>query len=368
MEARTGESSRSGDQLDGSPQARDTEKRWAEIEVGQAAGRGEEADLAAEREWARQAQVVIEAQAERARRAARDDMGALSGTLQELATQVEDATEIEETARAERDRSLEEARAAEDALLSAERRSAKAVARANRLRRLSSDAAQRQEEAHAEERIAAAKLARNLTEVRRAEARRLNARARRRKLTSEREDTLHRVEASRHIEWTPDDRGGPTPDRHRPSKGWKRRAGARRQPPSRPFLGTETQFKPWLASGVTVLFVGFSMWLSASSSRPAEDAQPPSPRPAVDESGPAEDRPPQTRPVVPDLAGLSISAARDRLLEADLALDRIVPAPGPPGVVVGAHPATGRALPAGSAVKLYVGVEPDRLELELEGP
>lgn len=401
MERKSGDSSRRGDQLDGFPgQARDAEKRWAEIpsKVGQAARRGEEADLAAEREWARQAQVVIEAQTERARRAAREDMGELSGTLRELATQVEEAKEIEETARAERDRSVEEARAAEDALLAAERRSAKAVERANRLRRLATDAAQRQQEADAEERVAAAKLARNLTEARRAEARRLNAEARRLKLTGEREDTLRRIEASRHIERTPDDRGVPTPDRSSPSKGWKRRAGVRkswevggetpdltvlladvpkqhpapvakrRQAPSLPFLGTETQFKPWLVSVVIVLLVGLSMWLPALTSPPAEDAQRPSPRPAMEESGTVEDRPPQTRPVVPDLAGLSISAARDRLLEADLTLDRIVPAPGLPGVVVGADPAAGRALPAGSAVRVYVGVEPDRLELELEGP
>jgi hypothetical protein len=397
----SGESSRRGDQLDGfSGQARDAEKRWAEIpsKVGQAARRGEEADLAAERAWARQAQVVIEAQSERARRAAGEDIGELSGTLQELATQVEEARKIEETARAERDRRVEEARAAEDTLLAAERRSAKAVERANRLKRLATDAAQRQQEAHAEERVAAAKLARNLTEARRAEARRLNAQARRLKLTSEREDTLRRIEASRHIERTPDDRGVPTPDRSGPSKGWKRRAGVskrwevggetpdltvlladvpkqhpaqvaeRRQAPSRPFIGTETQFKPWLVSVVIVLFAGLSMWLPALTSAPSEDAQRPSPRPAVEESGPVEDRPPQTRPVIPDLAGLSISAARDRLLEADLTLDRIVPAPGPPGVVVGADPPTGGALPAGSAVRLYVGVEPDRLELELEGP
>src|SRR5688572_9233164 len=94
MERTSGDSSRRGDQLDGfSGQARDAEKRWAEIpsKVGQAARGGEEADLAAERAWARQAQVVIEAQSERARRAAREDMGELSGTLQELATQVEEA-------------------------------------------------------------------------------------------------------------------------------------------------------------------------------------------------------------------------------------------------------------------------------------
>src|SRR5688500_5073020 len=110
---KSGESARRGDQLEGVPaQARDADKRGAEIlsKVGQAGMRGEEAEQAAEWAWARQAQVVLEAQAERARRAAREDMGELSRTFQELATQVEKAGEIEETAKAERDRRVDEAR------------------------------------------------------------------------------------------------------------------------------------------------------------------------------------------------------------------------------------------------------------------
>lgn len=64
---------------------------------------------------------------------------------------------------------------------------------------------------------------------------------------------------------------------------------------------------------------------------------------------------------VPDVAGMSASEAREILLSADLELARLVPAPGPPGEVVGSSPLAGHIVAPGEGVVVMVGAEPDRL-------
>jgi hypothetical protein len=68
--------------------------------------------------------------------------------------------------------------------------------------------------------------------------------------------------------------------------------------------------------------------------------------------------------VVPELAGLTASQAREVLVTVNLRLGGIVPVQGEPGVVGGTRPATGAVVGRGEAVTLLIGVQPDRLEQE----
>jgi hypothetical protein len=274
---------------------------------------------------------------------ARDDLRRIVRLVQELTTEAEHTREIEEAARAERDRRVKEARAAEEALLAAERRSAGAVERTSLLGRLALGTAQRDRGAT---RAAAVELARKIAQARRAEARRLNARARRLKIASERENALRRIEALLPAPQQPD-----------------RVAERPRTAPLR-LLGIDTRLKTSVVFLLTLLAVGWSAWFTFF---PGEDAQR-LPRAPMEASGPGEEGASQRARVVPDVVGVPTSVARDRLLLADLTLGRVIPAHGPPGVVVRADPATGQAHPAGTPVILYVGVEPDRLEQEVEAP
>jgi PASTA domain len=66
--------------------------------------------------------------------------------------------------------------------------------------------------------------------------------------------------------------------------------------------------------------------------------------------------------VVPRTHGLTALAAVARLSRAGLAFGGIEAVPGPPGTVVGSRPAPGTRANAGTAVVLFIGVSPDRLE------
>ncbi len=65
---------------------------------------------------------------------------------------------------------------------------------------------------------------------------------------------------------------------------------------------------------------------------------------------------------VPDVASLSVTDARDTLLDAGFTLAAAEPTAGPPGTVVGTRPAVGTVVEEGAPITLLVGVEPDRLE------
>jgi hypothetical protein len=65
--------------------------------------------------------------------------------------------------------------------------------------------------------------------------------------------------------------------------------------------------------------------------------------------------------VVPEMAGLTASQAREVLVTVNLRVGGIVPVQGEPGVVAGTRPATGEVVRPGEAVTLLIGVEPDRL-------
>ena len=68
--------------------------------------------------------------------------------------------------------------------------------------------------------------------------------------------------------------------------------------------------------------------------------------------------------VVPELAGLTASQARQVLITVNLRMGGSVPVRGEPGVVAGTRPGTGEVVRPGGAVTLLIGVEPDRLERE----
>ena len=312
----------------------------------------------------------------------------------EAASAAARAREEEEAAREERLQRMQDARAAHEALLAAEARTVEAVERANRLAELAADAAQRKQEAYDEEKVALTKLARNILEARRAQVRTLTARARRLSIGRERQESLRRIEASRRIEHIPGDRRAPVPDSSAPYERGRRGPGAIKggqvqtetadirvvladvrkphpvritehpQVPSPPPSRRKARWKPWIIPLVTLVLVAVSF--SVLSFLPAEEVQRPSSSPLPEESAPADQTPPPAGPVVPELSGVSIWEARDRLLQADLALDGVIPTPGPPGIVVSADPAPGRVVPAGTAVTVYVGVDPERLHQERE--
>jgi hypothetical protein len=308
----------------------------------------------------------------------------------EAASAAARAREEEEAAREGRTKRMQDARAAHEALLAAEVRTVEAVERANRLAELVADAAQRKQEAYDEEKVARAKLARNILEARRAQVRTLTTRARRLSIGRERQEALRRVEASPHIEHIPGDRRAPVPDSSAPYERGRRGPGAIKggqvqtetadirvvlaevrkphpvritehpQVPSPPPSRRKARWKPWIIPLVVLVAVSFSVL----SFLAAEEVQRPSSRPLPEEAAPADETPPRAGPVVPELSGVSIWEARDRLLQADLTLDRVMPTPGPPGIVVSADPAPGRVVPAGTAVTVYVGVDPERLQQE----
>jgi hypothetical protein len=71
------------------------------------------------------------------------------------------------------------------------------------------------------------------------------------------------------------------------------------------------------------------------------------------------------QPTVPVLAGLTAADARRALVEAGLTLEEIVPAEGEPGRVVGSEPGPDQPVAPGTAVTMFVGVEPQRFREEI---
>jgi hypothetical protein len=65
--------------------------------------------------------------------------------------------------------------------------------------------------------------------------------------------------------------------------------------------------------------------------------------------------------IVPDVVGLTVSEARERLLAAHLTLAEVRPVVGKPGAVVRTSPVAGTTVPPGSPITLLVGVEAERL-------
>jgi PASTA domain len=68
-----------------------------------------------------------------------------------------------------------------------------------------------------------------------------------------------------------------------------------------------------------------------------------------------------TEVIVPNVTGLAAAEARERLIDANLVLERIVPAVGKAGTVVATEPTLGHAVSPGTPVKLFVGLNRDRL-------
>lgn len=320
----------------------------------------------------------------------------LQDVAREAAGAAADARENEQAARAQRSQKVQEARAAHEALVEAEARSTEAIERANRLATLAGDAVRRQQEAHDEEKVLVAKLVRKAAEIRHAEAQKASAHARKMMIARELQEILRGIEAFRDIQGMPEDREAPAPDPSGPTEEERPEARGidRREDPSdsdeRTIVLPEAPERPppSVADGsqgasrppsrtvhrptaqillVVALVLASLVAFSLSRSSSLGDVEPPSRVRLLGGSAPAEDTPSEGGPLVPRVAGLSISEARDRLLQASLTLDQVLPTHGPPGIVVRADPASGRVLPAGAAVSLFVGVEPDRLKQELEG-
>lgn len=430
--------------------ARNVDLRWAEIprEVEEASRRAAEAGQRLTRARSRRTRILFEARrAEGAWHAHQESLAQLASAVQEVATeaegarlaeevaaereqvrrleqlrrveedaraaearrrrliheseQLEDAArdaavvaakarQAEEAARAERMRRVHEAQAAHEAVVAAHDRAVEAVQRANRIARLAAAVAQRKQEAYEQEKVRVARLARHVLEARRAQVLAVNAQARRLSIAREREEVLHRLEASGYIEHAPGSRRRPAAESSTPpprtGRGFGlieggqvqggttdvtvlfpggrashpgRSAGAQLAPHRSAPRGP---LKPWIVPLVTLAVVLAALF-SLLMFLPGEEVRRPSPSP--DRRAPAEERGLGARRVVPEVSGRSISEARERLLEADLRFRRVKPTPGPPGTVVGAYPVSGRVLPAGTAVTLYVGVDPRRLEWEL---
>jgi hypothetical protein len=281
----------------------------------------------------------------------------------EAASAAARAREEEEAARQGRTKRVQDARAAHEALLAAEVRTVEAVERANRLAELVADAAQRKQEAYDEEKVALAKLARNILEARRAQVRTLTTRAPvpDSSATYERGRRGPGAIKGGQVQTETADIRVVLADVQKPHPV---RITEHPQVPSPPPSRRKTRWKPWIIPLVTLVLVAVSF--SVLSFLAAEEVQRPSSSPLPEEAAPADETPPRAGPVVPELSGVSIWEARDRLLQADLTLDRVMPTPGPPGIVVSADPAPGRVAPAGTAVTVYVGVDPERLQQERE--
>jgi PASTA domain len=146
--------------------------------------------------------------------------------------------------------------------------------------------------------------------------------------------------------------------------GYYRYEAATSPPPSE----TEPQIRrgvfPAVALGVLALLVGLSILILASS----KEARRFSPSRFPSETTQHGKAAPRDGSIVPDVSGLTASDARGQLLEVDLALGSAIPTPGPPGAVVRTDPASGRAVPPGTAVTIYVGVESHRMKEASDAP
>jgi eukaryotic-like serine/threonine-protein kinase len=100
------------------------------------------------------------------------------------------------------------------------------------------------------------------------------------------------------------------------------------------------------------------LWQLTRSEDLHRPTQPPEGEPSIADNG----------IVVPDVTGLSAAEANDRLLASNLELTRLVPAQGRPGMVIASAPAAGTTVLPTTPITLYVGVEPERLKEELDGP
>jgi hypothetical protein len=85
----------------------------------------------------------------------------------------------------------------------------------------------------------------------------------------------------------------------------------------------------------------------------------PTPEGRPTEQPAAEPQRPMVR--VPDVRGLTALAARGKLAKSHLQLSSVEPVPGSPGVVMRSLPAAGRAVAAGSRVRLVIGADPERI-------
>lgn len=455
MSRKSGESSRPDDQLDGfAAQARDAEERWAEIRrhVEEVTRGADEPGVVAAPRRGEQPHVLLgSGQPERAWHGSEDELSQLERTVQNFANRAEKAYRAaEEAAEMAHARWLKQLHAAEEDARGAEARrvqcvldllalkgaepdaaglaaevremggaartegplregpaaphevlqeadehSIDATERATPLARRAADASQRKLETHDEEKVALAKLATSVVEARRTEARRLSAQARKLRVVWEREESLRRINAARHIAHVRGDQRVPVspssvleeaetrgaevaerpgigietadpiaipPDARRPSPEM---VGERRAPRSSPTGGN--RLKPWSIRLLTLVLLAVSVSFTVLYALRQQNGKRSSPNSIVNGSAPPATTG-EPGSVVPKVTGVSVSTARDLLLQADLTLDRVMPTPGPPGIVVSAEPPSGRVLPAGTAVGLYVGVEPDRLREEFDGP
>lgn len=125
--------------------------------------------------------------------------------------------------------------------------------------------------------------------------------------------------------------------------------------------------------GGTVVVVGLALViLMQNLQRDRETAAPsPSLLVATPASPPLVSSPPATSPApadgmiaVPNVAGLSALDARTQILDAGLTYDGNIPTPGVPGMVLGSDPPTGERVAPGTPVKILIGAESERLQVE----
>lgn len=92
------------------------------------------------------------------------------------------------------------------------------------------------------------------------------------------------------------------------------------------------------------------------------DAAAPVPRAVRSSASSASPAPAASGSAVPDVTGMTVDEARRVLLDANLVLAAVTPAPGTPGRVLRSDPAAGSAVPADGEVSLTVGVPAGRLK------
>ena len=271
-----------------------------------------------------------------------EELADLAQAVRELAERAETAQLAEEqAAESEHTRKLQELEAVQE------------LARELQARRARLTLESRRQAIRREEKALVARLVRKRAEVRRAGARRDRIREHGWKITHEFRETLRRIEEEPSAEFPV--------------------AEVSERPPAAPVEPSPVPVAPShvrtpsrrmglavVGGGAMAATVAAVAWWGSAA---VEETGPPSPRATVPDTAEVS-----SLPVVPDIAGLPIMEARDRLLDAGLGLARVLPTPGPPGVVVRIEPGPGRPLPSGTAVTLYVGVEPDRFVQELEGP
>jgi hypothetical protein len=118
---------------------------------------------------------------------------------------------------------------------------------------------------------------------------------------------------------------------------------------------------PALRSGPTRVGEGLSETAEPVRPQPSTGGQAvPGVTPSVPTTEGAQETPGEIS--VPSLAGLTVSQARVRVIQAGLVLGEAVPVSGEPGVVLRSVPRAGRHLPSGSEVVLFVGVPSERLQ------